>query len=136
MNTTLSAWSLLAQYSRWKRLGDGLHRPGSRAELADLIPFFLTLAVVALVAIVAVQLYKRSDFSRPCDDPRKLFRQLCAAHQLNFSNRRLLLRLATALELPQPAALFVDPEAFATTNLPPQLRKEAKQISRLGQQLF
>jgi hypothetical protein len=131
-----SNWIVLAQYSRWKHLGDGLHRSGSRADLSDLLPFIIALAVIALIAVVAVKIYKRRDFSGHCDDPRKLFRQLCAAHELDFTDRRLLLRLATALKLPQPAALFLQPAAFAPADLPPQLRQEAAQIKQLGQQLF
>jgi hypothetical protein len=132
----ISNWIVLAQFSRWRRMGDGLHRRGSRVDLDDLFPFFIALAVIALIAVVATTIYKRRDFSRKCDDPLKLFRQLCAAHELDFKNRRLLLRLAAALELPQPATLFLLPTAFATVELHPQLCKDATQIKQLGQQLF
>ena len=136
MNATHPAFMLLAQYDRWRRLGDGLHRSGQRAELADLVPFFIVLAIIGIGATIAVQIYKRRDFSKSCNDPQKLFRQLCVAHQLDYKTQRLLQRLATALEMPQPAALFVTPTAFATTNLPAQLRNEAKQINQLGRRLF
>ena len=136
MSESFTAISLLAQYSRWKRLGDGLHRSRPRMDLSDLLPFFIVLAVIGIAIAVGVQIYKRRDYSKPCDDPQKLFRQICAAHKLNFSSRRLLLQLATALEMPQPAALFVTPAAFRASELPSQLQGEAKRISELAHQLF
>ncbi len=136
MSESFTAISLLAQYSRWKRLGDGLHRSRPRMDLSDLLPFFIVLAVIGIAIAVGVQIYKRRDYSKPCDDPQKLFRQICAAHKLNFSSRRLLLQLATALQMPQPAALFVTPAAFHSSELPPQLQGEEKRISELAHQLF
>ena len=136
MNASFTAISLLAQYSRWKRLGDGVRRSASRTDLSDLWPYFIVLAVIGIAIAVGVQIYKRRDYSKPCDDPLKLFRQLCAAHKLNFSSRRLLLQLATALEMPQPAALFVTPAAFREGEFPPQLQGEAERIKELAQRLF
>ncbi|MCH7752164.1 MAG: hypothetical protein IH898_08430 [Planctomycetes bacterium] len=134
MNATFTAISLLAQYSKWRRLGDGVRR--SRVELSELMPFFIVMVVIGIAIAVGVQIYKRYDYSKPCDDPLKLFRQLCAAHKLNFSSRRLLLQLATALEMPQPAALFVTPAAFRRSELPPQLQGEAERIKKLAHRLF
>jgi len=136
MNSTFSAFTLLAQYDRWRRLGDGLRGSGSRSDLSDLLPFFIVLGLVCAGIAVAVQIYKRRDFSKPCDDPQKLLRQLCAVHHLNYSSQRLLVRMATALELPHPAVLFVTPSAFSASELPAQLSKEAEQIRQLGKQLF
>ncbi len=136
MNATFTAISLLAQYSKWRRLGDGVRRSGSRTDLSELMPFFIVMVVIGIAIAVGVQVYKRYDYSKRCDDPLKLFRQLCAAHKLNFSSRRLLLQLATALEMPQPAALFVTPAAFRRSELPPHLQGEEKQISELAHQLF
>ena len=34
-----------------------------------------------------------------CDDPHKLFRELCLAHQLDRASRRLLLHLADASQI-------------------------------------
>ena len=136
MNASFTAISLLAQYSRWKHMGDGFNRSRPRMDLSDLIPFFIVLAVIGVAIALGVRIYKRYDYSKPCDDPLKLFRQSCAAHKLNFSSRRLLLQLATALEMPQPAALFVTPAAFRRSELPPQLQGEEKRISKLAHQLF
>lgn len=136
MNATFTAITLIAQYSRWKRLGDGLRRSGPRGDLSDLLPMFIVLGVIGIAIAVGVQIYKRYDFSKPCDDPLKLFRQLCAAHKLDYGSRRLLLQLATALEMPQPAALFVTPAAFRGAEVPPHLQGEAERLLELARQLF
>jgi hypothetical protein len=136
MNAVHSGFVLLAQYSRWKHMGDSFRRSGPRMDMADLMPAAVILALVVLGIVVAVQIYKRHDYSKPCDDPRKLFRQLCAAHKLNFRSRRLLLQLAAAHHLPQPSALFVTPAAFQTSELPPQLLQEEVRIKELAAKLF
>lgn len=136
MNAVYSGFVLLAQYSRWKHMGDSFRRSGPRMDLADLMPVAIILAIVALGIVVAVQIYKRHDYSKPCDDPGKLFRQLCAVHKLNFRSRRLLLQLAAARGMPHPGALFVTPSAFQTSDLPPQLLQQELRIQELAAKLF
>ena len=136
MTSNVSTLMLLAQLSKWQRLGDGLHRSGPRTELTDLLPLAIAVVVVGIVAFVAVQLYKRQDFSKPCDDAQKMFRQLCAAHKLDFGSRRLLQKLATSLEIANPAALFVTPSAFRESTLPESLRGEQARLLNLARRLF
>lgn len=65
-----------------------------------------SLIVTALsCALYFLIRYRRG---RPLDDSRSLFRELCHAHDLTGAERRLVKRLALGLELPSPAALFVD----------------------------
>ncbi len=136
MITRLSGLILLGQYSRWERLGDGLHRSTGKMEIMDLLPLLAVIAVLVAIAIVAVVMYKRRDFSKPCDDAQKLFRQLCAVHGVNRGNKRLLLQMAAALNLASPATLFVMPSAFRSSALPNQLRPEHDRIKELAEKLF
>jgi hypothetical protein len=136
MNTSDSGALLLAQISKWQRLGDSFRRTGPRMELADLLPAAIVLAIVVVGIVVAVKFYRRRDFSKPCDDPGKLFRQLCAAHNLSLGSRRLLLKLAAACEMQHPATLFVTPTAFCPRSLPPQLRQEEARVKELAARLF
>ena len=136
MITKLSGLTLLAQYSRWERLGDGLHSSTGKMEPVDLIPIAAVGGGLILVAIVTVTLHKRRDFSKPCDDAHKLFRQLCLVHGLSRSNKRLLLQMATSLNLPSPATLFVMPSAFRSSALPEKLRSEHDRIQELAEKLF
>ena len=136
MITKLPGLTLLGQYSRWERLGDGLHRSSGRMELTDLLPLVVVVAVLVVVAIVAVVVYRRRDFSKPCDDPQKLFRQLCMVHGIGGAHKRLLLQMATSLQLASPATLFVMPSAFRTSNLPEAMRSEQDRIKELAEKLF
>lgn len=133
---TLPELTLLGQYSRWERLGDGLHRSGGKMELTDLLPLVAVIAVLIVIAIVAVVIYKRRDFSKPCDDPQKLFRQLCMVHGINSGHKRLLLQMAAALNLASPATLFVMPSAFRSSALPENLRSEHHRVEELAEKLF
>ena len=80
MNFPMLATHLFAQFSRWERLGDGLHRSRGRVELMDLLPYLIGMALLA-AAVAGVAAYiKHNDLSKPCDDPNKLFRELSRAH--------------------------------------------------------
>ena len=103
--------ALLAQMSHWQRLGDGLRGSG-RVDFTDMLPYMIGLAVGALGIWAVVQWKKRNDTSQPCDDPWKLFRELCQVHGLSSSDGRLLQKLVEAQKLEQPAEIFVTPQAF------------------------
>jgi hypothetical protein len=118
-------------YSReWERLG----------RLFNSGPYeVLILAAVTLIVIVAItwQTFskrRRRDFDY--DRPARLFADLCKAHKLNWSNRRLLKQLAAGRGLKLPATLFVEPEYFDTTNLPAALQPSAKELRKLHHELF
>ncbi len=136
MNAWLHNSGLLAQYSKWQRLGDGLRRSRGRMDFADMLPYILGLAVLAIGIAIAAAIVKRNDMSQPCNDPKKLFRELCRAHGLDFSSRRLLHQLASAYQLHQPAEVFLTPSAFQADRLPPQLQAQAGRLQQLHDRLF
>lgn len=136
MNSVLGGVILLGQYSNWQRLGDGLKRGTPEMEREDLMLIGVVLGALVLIALVAVKLYQRSDFSRPCNDPHKLFRQLCMIHGLDRGSRRLLQDLAIDTGTTFPATLFITPSAFQISSLSPKLRDEADRIRALAQKLF
>ena len=112
-----TATALLAQMSRWSRLGDGL-RPGGRSvETSTFLAWAIVAALAGLVAILYVQYRKRNDMSERCDDPEKLFRELCLAHQLTAGSQRVLRQLAAARGFEQPAQIFLAPSAFDAGDL-------------------
>src|SRR5882757_5191665 len=102
--------------SEWERLG----------RLLDFGPYeVLILAAVTLLVIVTVvwqTISKRRQRDFEYDRPARLFADLCRAHKLNWSSRRLLKHLAAARGLKCPATLFVEPEYFDMTNVPPALK--------------
>jgi hypothetical protein len=77
--------------------------------------------IVTLAGIVAfwIALYYwdqyRRRLGRPGGSPAALFQELCEAHQLDASERALLLQVVESHRLKQPAVVFVDPQWLAAT---------------------
>ncbi len=86
-------------------------RPRSTTDLNSLLTaLVLILAVIGIVMLTSrfVSVSER----RRNSSPRRLFQELCRAHELSWNERQLLKRLAAWHGLKQPAALFVEPERF------------------------
>jgi hypothetical protein len=71
-----------------------------------------------------------------CNNPSRLFTELCRAHRLDRSHRKLLKRLAAAHGLKSAAVLFMEPEYFDATNVPPDLKPSARELRQLRHVLF
>jgi len=136
MNCSLLATHLLAQYSRWQRLGDGLHRSRSRVDFLEMLPYLLGLALIGAAIAAIVAYIKYNDFSKPCNDPERLFRELSRAHGLDRASRRLLQKLALLTGLAQPAEVFLTPAVFEVKQLPEQLLAEQERVKQLRELLF
>ena len=136
---TLSWWApleLLGQMSRWSRLGDGLRSAKNPLEFRELLPLIVSLGVVALIVGFVHWHRQRNDMSLVCDDPQKLFRELCLAHNIRGDRLKLLRMIAQHFDPVQPARIFLAPEAFQSTALPPSLQKHAPDCDRLRRDLF
>lgn len=136
MNPSLLVQLLFAQKSPWEHLGDGLHGRRERFELMDFWPLLLLLAVAAFAVAVIVAIRKRNDMSQHCDNPNKLFRELSLAHQLDRGSQKLLWQLAEAMNLAQPAEVFLKPALYEPSKLPEQLRGEEARLQALQERLF
>jgi len=99
-------------------------------------PLALIAVIIGISLFVIAKLRKRNDMSQHCDDPNKLFRELSIAHQLDKSSQKLLLQLAQAMQLAQPAEIFLQPAYFEAAQLPTQLRNEADRLQALQERLF
>ena len=136
MNSTLLVTNLLAQYSRWQRLGDRLHRNRGRMDFIEMLPYLIGLVVLCAGIAAVVAYLKYNDFSKPCNDPNRLFRELCRAHGLDRGSRKLLQQLAMQTGLVQPAEVFLTPAVFEVNQLPEQLQRERERVMELRGQLF
>ncbi|NOY30361.1 MAG: hypothetical protein GXP28_09350 [Planctomycetes bacterium] len=136
MNCTQLATNLLAQYSRWERLGDGLHRSRGRLDLMEVLPYLIGLLVLGAVVAAVLAYFKYNDLSKPCNDPNRLFRELCRAHGLDRASQKLLWQLASLTKLPQPAEVFLTPAVFEANQLPEQLCAEQERVRELRERLF
>jgi hypothetical protein len=126
---------LLAQVYR-EDFGRGFRGASSQRSWHDLIPYVTVFAVVCVGWAVYNYLKRRNDMTERCSDPHKLFRELSQAHQLGRPSRRLLLALGQALNLAQPAQVFLSPAAFEASRLPMALRGHSDELKRLRDRLF
>ena len=114
----------------WDRLGHLLN-----VGLYEvLIVAAVTLLVIVTIVWQTISRRRRRDFDY--DSPQRLFADLCRAHKLNWSNRRLLKQLAAARGLKCPSTLFVEPEYFDMTNVPCALKPSAGELRQLRHKLF
>jgi hypothetical protein len=130
MTSLLAAWVVLAE------IGDNFPQSGKRLGWSDLWAWGIAAVVCGLVALIVLQIRKRNDMEQRCDNPWKLFRELCQVHNLDRASQRLLAQVARARRLPQPAQIFLTPSAFEPADLPPGLRERADQLLRLRGRLF
>jgi hypothetical protein len=101
-------------------------------DLGHILLVFAAALVVAAAGLVLMRL--RGSFRTNCT--RALFRELCRAHGLSQSGRRLMKRLAAARGLPNPLLLFVEPRHFDLNDLPQGLQPARAELQSLRDQLF
>ncbi|MEM9352831.1 MAG: hypothetical protein AAGA92_07440 [Planctomycetota bacterium] len=129
-------YALLGQVTNWQRLGDGLHKPGGRAGLGEMLGVLAGVVALAGLVFAIEHLRRRFDFTLTCNDSTKLFRELCNAHELDYPSRRLLRRVSAAAGFDEPAAVFLSPEWFDPERLPKRLAAEERRLQELRERLF
>jgi hypothetical protein len=129
-------WVLLASREEMHRVWGRFdhERPGISANQLVIAVAAIGLAVVA--GFVWRVIKRRASRTFSSDSSSKLFHELCAAHGIRRTSRRLLKQLADARGVTDPATLFVEPRYFDVQNLPSELRSSAKELQLLGETLF
>ncbi|WP_145055351.1 hypothetical protein [Lignipirellula cremea] len=69
-------------------------------------------------------------------NPRAIFRELCSAHELDYSSRRLLKSLARAQNLDNAAYVFLQPDRFDPRLLPPRLASQRDRLQTIRDRIF
>jgi hypothetical protein len=108
-------------------------------DLPDIGPYELLVLSSLTVLVVIAMVWRRVSRRRRDFDynsPPRLFSELCRAHKLTWSSRRLLKQLAAARDLKSAATLFVEPDYFDVTNLPHALKPSARELRELRHMLF
>jgi hypothetical protein len=96
-----------------------------------------SLAVIlALGLLVSHWISRRRQKEFWCDSSSQLFRELCRAHRLDRTNRRLMQKLASARGVGSAAELFVEPDNFDAANLSKVLDSSANELRQLRHELF
>jgi hypothetical protein len=126
---------LLASRSRLENLQREFQQGFSPEGLRQLTLFLASLGAAALLLWGAAHwLQRRGGMS--ANRPLGLFLRLSKAHGLSWSDRWLLWRLARSHRLRAPARLFLEPERFDASRLPPALRRHAPRLEGLQERLF
>lgn len=103
-------------------------------------PWSSALLVMALAVAVVLGLWLTMRLTgegrvRRYRSPRKLFYELCLAHQLDKPSRKLLQRLAAAHSI-APSLLFLDPERFDASHLSAAWASSRPQLEALRDVIF
>ncbi|MHB8969305.1 MAG: hypothetical protein ACYC3X_03775 [Pirellulaceae bacterium] len=130
----LAGW-LLAQLNPLSDLSKRFQAGGSQFPIGQIVTLLVLLLLIVAglwkVAHVSAQREGRSHFS-----PRRLFKELCALHALDWPSRKLLHQLARANHLDHPARLFVEPRWFEAAQIPETLASFRPQFTQLKSRLF
>ena len=126
--------TLLAQSDRFSDLGARFQQSEQALTWLPLLLAGLTVAAAIAIWFVARYLGLLDRYRRRSQ--RRLFRELCRLHQLDWPSRRLLRQLAVAQGVASPAQLFLQPEKFDSPRQCPALLPCADQIDELRGRLF
>lgn len=105
-------------------------------DLGEMVWWLMIAA--ALIAVLGGALYvvSRILHQREHDSHPALFAGLCRLHRLGGTSRSLLAQIARAHGLAHPARLFLEPEWFEPSRLPPPLAARSAEVVALRRRLF
>jgi len=136
MSILPSTWLLFAKQDRVKDLYRGFRSSQSEAVGSEVVLGLVILGCIA-VALVLISWFLHWQQRRRCYcSPRQLFLSLCRAHHLRWKEYWWLWQLARQQQLADPARVFLEPERFETSRIPPSLRARASVLQSLRARLF
>ncbi len=106
----MNGWAsgLLAQSDPISRLGDRFEPGGYDLHAGQIYILIGILVGIGITVWVLTRYFARKE-GQGFYSPKRLFRELCSAHELDWRDRRLLQQVVRLHRLSQPATLFVDP---------------------------
>ena len=126
----------LAEQDRMQDLFRAFRATQAREWTGEVVYGLMILAgiVVAIFILSVVRNHRRQ--REGYASPLGLFLNLCRAHKLKWRERWLLWRLARIEQFSDPARLFLEPEWFANSSLPRELRQHAAKLKSIRDRLF
>src|SRR5688500_599844 len=126
---------LAAPGGYFSKLGNTFHQEGAIVgwEAAGII-IGAAATIIALAWVMMRFLRARQKKISHC--PWRLFKDLCAAHRLNYRERQLLTQLAHQHRLQQPAMLFVEPAWWEADRLGNAWQRSLAEVHALRDRLF
>lgn len=128
--------SLFAEDERMHDLFRSLRAIRAKEGMNDAVMGLLVLAGIITVMLIVSIIIDVKHRTRGYFSPKGLFWSLCRAHQLKLSERWLLWRLARLDNMTDPARLFLEPEWYASSNLPAALSQYGQQLKIIRNRLF
>ena len=128
--------ALLARTEDLRSMSEGFRSIGYGDKAWETMIVAGVIIGVCLTLFLVGRYYRRFERLKSYDSPPELFRELCRLHQLDWSSRRLLQRLAAEWEMTSPALLFVEPERFNVARLPMEWHEETDRLEKLRAKLF
>ncbi len=136
MNGHMLDWRiLLAEVDRLVHMGRRFRHGGSTWKLGHLIGFLGVLILIVVGAWLLSRYLSYRD-GRGYHSPKALFRELCRAHGLDGTSRRLLWKLAQSQQLSQPAQIFLEPDCFDIEKVNGKLREQFDQLRAVHRTIF
>jgi hypothetical protein len=126
---------LLANRSRLENLSREFQQGLSSDRYGQLVLFLIALGAASLLFWGLAHWMERRH-GLFANRPMGLFFSLSKAHALSWSDRWLLWQLARSHRLRAPARLFLEPERFEASRLPPAMRRHVARLEGLRQRLF
>lgn len=136
MTATTSCWNLLARTEDLRSMSEGFRSIGYGDKAYETMVVAGIIIGICVTLLLVGRYYRRFERMKTYNSPPELFRELCRVHQLDWSSRRLLRRLAAEWEMTSPALLFVEPERFNVSRLPMEWHEETDRLERLRTKLF
>lgn len=136
MNLPPESWGLLARTHDLRSMSEGFRSVGYSDKAWETMIVAGVIVGICLSLFLIGRYYRRFERLKTYDSRPELFRELCRLHQLDWSSRRLLKRLAAEWEMTSPALLFVEPERFNVARLPMEWHEETDRLEQLRTKLF
>lgn len=135
MTNTPQHWlSHLAAADSFTHMGQRFQRHHSDWQLSQLLLLILLIVTSGIgVYLVSQYIHRRSGGGNYA---RALFAELCRAHRLDWSARRLLAQLASSQRLSSPAQLFLEPQYFEADRLDDAMQKRREELHLLRDKMF
>jgi hypothetical protein len=128
---------LFAQRSRLDHLSDSFKTHSNAAiDKGEVIAGLSILAGIAALVWLLSRFLTVQEHRKAYNSPLRLFLALCKAHELRWSDRWLLWRLARERRLKDPARIFLEPQLFEEAGLRRSLRAQAPRLRQLRNALF
>jgi len=141
MNPSSLSFSLLAQHQPQEQhtlaeASEHFRRTKSKFDASDAFIGLAFILALTLGIFLLKKLLERSERQSGYRHAGKLFKELCQAHELSHSERRLLRRLAGNQQIEDPGRMFIEPERFDVSRIPESLAKRREEIFALRDRLF